>query len=232
LTRALIILTCLLFSSRAAAAPQDERRLLDPRAVPAEGRAPSDFVPRGWKSEGEPLSGDLNRDGAADAVLRLIEDLPVENQDGSFNTRHRALVILFARPAGGYERAAVAARLLYCSTCGGVLSDPAGGNVSAEIKAGVLNVGQLSGSRESTDITQRFRYDPASRRFLLIGEDKELFDRLTGESTKESTNLLTGVKITETFKVAKKNAGPVLVSRRTTRVAAARRFIEDVDYEQ
>lgn len=216
-----------------AVASQDEpRRFLDPQAVPAEGKAPEDFVPRGWKLEGEVVIADLNRDGSPDAVLRVVEDLPVENKEGIINTRHRALVILFARPSGGYERAAVGAKLLYCSTCGGMLSDPSGASTAVEIKSGVLVVTQLSGSREATDFTQRFRYDPASRRFQLIGEDSHTYDRLTGESTKVSTNLLTGLRVHESYKVRTKGGDPVLVSSRRERVTPAKRFIEDVDYEQ
>lgn len=231
MSAALILSLC----GTGAAARQDEpRRFLDPALVPAAGREPREFVPRGWKTETDAglVTGDLNKDGAADAVLRLVEDMPTEGADGVLNMRYRALVILLAQPGGGYRRAAVATKLLGCTMCAGVLGDPEGGTVQIEIKNGVLNVNQLSGSREATDLTQRFRYDPASRRFLLIGQDKELTDRLTGESTKESTNLLTGVRITETYKAKREGAAPSLVSRKTARVGAGRRFIEDVDYEQ
>lgn len=222
-----------IFLTLSAFASQDEpRRFLDPQAVPAEGRAPEEFVPRGWKLEGEVVNGDLNRDGSPDAVLRVAEDLPMENKEGIINTRYRALVILLARPSGGYERAAVGARLLYCSTCGGMLSDPSGASTAVEIKSGVLVVTQLSGAREATDFTQRFRYDPAARRFQLIGEDSHTYDRLTGESAKVSTNLLTGLRVNESYKIKTKGGEPVLVSSRRERVAAPRRFIEDVDYEQ
>jgi hypothetical protein len=222
----------ILLTLSAFAAQDEPRRFLDPQTVPAEGRAPEDFVPRGWKLEGDVAAGDLNRDGAADAVLRVVEDLPAENKEGALNTRHRALVVLFARPSGGYERAAVGAKLLYCSTCGGMLGDPSGGSTAVEIKSGVLVVTQLSGARESNDFTQRFRYDPASRRFQLIGEDSETTDRLTGESSKVSTNLLTGLRVTESYKIKRKGGEPVLVSTKRERVAAPKRFIEDVDYEQ
>ena len=222
-----------IFLTLSAFASQDEpRRFLDPQAVPAEGRAPEDFVPRGWKLEGEVVIADLNRDGSPDAVLRVVEDLPAENKEGTVNTRHRALVVLFARPSGGYERAAVAAKLLYCSTCGGMLSDPSGASTAVEIKSGVLVVTQFSGSREATDFTQRFRYDPASRRFRLIGEDSNTYDRLTGESDKVSTNLLTGLRVTESYKIKRKGGEPVLVSSKRERVRAPKRFIEEVDYEQ
>lgn len=212
----------------------EERRFLDPKLVPAEGRAARDFVPRGWKLEGDEglTSGDLNRDGTPDAVLRLVEDVPVEAAGGTYNERYRALVVLLAKPGDGFRRAGVASKLLGCTQCAGMLGDPAGGNVRIEIKGGVLNVNQLRGSREATDLTQRFRYDAGTGRFVLAGEDINNYDRLTGESTTVSTNYLTGVRVTKKSKVFKERQGPVVVSNKTTRVRLARRFIEDVDYER
>jgi hypothetical protein len=227
-----ILLTLLAFAGDGladATRQEDERRFLDASLVPAEGRAAADFVPRGWKLE-EEVKGDLNGDRVADAALRLVEDLPVET-GGVWNARHRALVVLFGT-AGGFTRAAVASRLLYCSTCAGMLGDPEGGNISLEIKNGVLNVSQLSGSREATDLTQRFRHDPRAGRFLLIGEDIETRDRAVGDSQSESTNYLTGVRVSKKYRVRKQDGEPVLVSNVRRKVNTPRRFIEDVDYER
>jgi hypothetical protein len=233
----ILSLTLLLLSQAVAlsAARQDEApRYLDAKLIPAEGRAVAGFVPRGWKLEGDEgeLTGDLNKDGVPDKVLRLVEDLPVERPDGVYNTRYRALVVLLARPDGGFSRAAVATRLLGCTLCAGVLGDPEGGNVTIEIKNGVLSVQQLSGSREATDLTQRFRYDAASGRFVLIGVDVEQYDRAEGGSETFSTNYLTGLRVSKKMQVKKPGADPVLVSNKTTRVKRERRFLEDVDYEK
>ena len=222
-----------LLGAGAAATRQDEpRRFLDPSLVPAAGREPREFVPRGWKTETDAgiVTGDLNRDGAADAVLRLVEDIPVENSEGVLNMRYRALVILLAQPGGGYRRAAVATKLLACTMCSGALGDPEGGNVQIEIKNGVLNVNQLSGSREATDLTQRFRYDAASGRFRLVGEDVSEYDRAAGGGKSTSTNYLTGVRVVKTTRVLR--GGRESNTSKTTRVPRAGRFIEDVDYEQ
>ena len=230
--KALILSAALLVTLSGAARQDEERRYLDPKLVPAEGRSARDFVPKGWKVETDEgvTSGDLNKDGAADAVLRLVEDAPVEGADGTLNTRYRALVILLARPGGGFARAAVAAKLLGCSLCYGVLGDPEGGNIQVEIKNGVLDVSQLSGSREATDLTLRFRHDPATGRFLLIGAERSDYDRAAGGGTGTSTNYLTGVRVVKTTTVGR--GGRESTSSRTTRVPRARRFIEDVDYEQ
>ena len=226
-----ILSAILLLSLSGGARQGDERRFLDPKLVPAEGGAPSDFVPSGWKLEGRAgvVTGDLDKDGTPDAVLRLIEDLPAESPEGTLNMRHRALVILLAKPGGGFRRAAVAAKLLGCNGCAGVLGDPEGGNIRIEIKNGVLGVNQLSGSREATDLTQRFRYDAGSGRFLLIGEDVSEYDRAAGGGRSTSTNYLTGVRVTRTTRVRRGRESAV---SRASRVPRTRRFIEDVDYEK
>src|SRR5215203_427871 len=134
--RRFILSAIILLNASGAAVGQDEpRRFLDPQLVPAEGAKAADFVPRGWKTETDEgvVTGDLNRDGAADAVLRLVEDMPVERPDGVLNTRYRALIILLAKPGGGFARASVASKLLGCSLCFGVLGDPEGGNIQVEI---------------------------------------------------------------------------------------------------
>lgn len=230
--KALILSATLLISLSGAPRQDEERRFLDPKLVPAEGSAARDFVPKGWKLETDEglVSGDLNRDGAADAVLRLVEDMPVEASDGTLNTRHRALVVLLARPGGGFTRAAVATKLLGCTLCHGVLGDPAGGNIQVEIKNGILDVNQLSGSREATDRTLRFRHDPATNRFLLIGEERSEYDRAAGGGTGTSTNYLTGVRVIKRTTVGR--GGRESNTTKTTRVPRARRFIEDVDYEK
>jgi hypothetical protein len=223
------------FAPDAATRQDDEApRYLDAKLVPAEGRAVADFVPRGWKIEGDEgeTTGDLNRDGAPDKILRLVEDMPVERPDGVYNTRYRALVVLLGRAGGGLKRAAVATRLLGCSLCAGALGDPEGGNITVEVKGGVLNVHQLSGAREATDLTQRFRYDAASGRFALIGQDVESYDRAEGNSDSVSTNYLTGVRVSKKFRVKKAGSDAVAVSNKTTRFKPARLFIEDVDYEK
>lgn len=226
------ILSATLLLSVGAARQDEPPRSLDPQLVPAEGQAARDFVPKGWKVETNEgvVTGDLNGDGAADAVLRLVEDLPTEGADGTLNTRYRALVILLAKPGGGFTRAAVATKLLGCSTCYGVLGDPEGGNIQVGIKNGVLDVGQLSGSREATDLTLRFRREPASGRFQLIGEERSEYDRAAGGGTGTSTNYLTGVRVTKTTTVGR--GGRESTTSRTTRVPRTRRFIEDVDYEK
>lgn len=234
LSLALILPQAYALAASARQDGEDAPRYLDAKLVPAEARAAADFAPRGWKLEGEEgeLTGDLDKDGVPDKVLRLVEDMPVQRPDGVYNTRYRALVVLLAQAGGGFKRAAVATRLLGCTLCAGALGDPEGMNVQIDIRNGVLNVHQLSGSREATDLTQRFRYDAASRRFALIGQDLETYDRIEGNSESVSTNYLTGLRVEKKSKITKRGRDPVVVSNKTTRVKPARLFIEDVDYEK
>jgi len=60
----------------------------------------------------------------------------------------------------------------------------------------VLVVDQDHGSRNLTNTTYRFRYDAASQQFILIGFDYADADRATANVNSESTNYLTGVRIT------------------------------------
>lgn len=191
-------------------------------------------MPRGWRLESEAddaLAGDLNGDGRPDQVLRLVQDLPVEGQDGTLNTRHRALVVLLGKEGGGFRRAAASTRLLLCSTCAGVRGDPqGGGNIQVRVERGQIVVEQQSGSRYAYNQTLRFRHDRETGRFLLIGQDFDNQDTATGERTNESTNYLTGVKLTSQYRYDQRRDVEVLVSKKTARVGRGRKFLEDFDY--
>ena len=81
--------------------------------MPAEGRSARDFVPKGWKVETDEgvVSGDLNKDGAPDAVLRLVEDLLGLRDDVRFRKAER-LYVRGHLPARTFaqEKARLAAR--------------------------------------------------------------------------------------------------------------------------
>lgn len=217
------------------AAAQDDEKPPDIE-LPATADTADKFVPRGWRMETETddaLAGDLNGDGLADRVLRLVQDLAVETSDAAPRTRFRALVVLLGKPGGGFARAAASTRLLLCSTCAGVRGDPAGGgNIQVRVERAVIVVEQQSGSRFSYNHTLRFRHDRAAGRFLLIGEDFDNHDTATGDRTHESTNYLTGIKLTREFRHDQRRDNEVLVSEKITRSPRRRKFLEDVDYDK
>lgn len=221
------VVMLLAWTSRAQ--DDEARRFIDLKQVSVEGNAAQDFVPRGWKIEGQ-TEGDLNVDSKPDLVLKLIEDLPEETADGALNIRYRALLVLLKTENGKLHRAAAADRLLQCTGCGGMMGNPGGGDIT--IEKGVLIVSQLSGSRETNDLTQRFRYDPRLKRFVLIGEDLEYRDRATGDSESTSSNYLTGVKTFRKTRLAKSGDREITVSSKTQRIPVSKRFLEDIDYEK
>jgi hypothetical protein len=212
--------------------PQEARHLLDAKLVPLSGATTKAFIPKGWKAQDE-QAGDLNGDGLPDAVLQLIEDKPMRDAKDEFQERQRALLILFKTADGKYARAAVAGKLLMCASCGGMLGgdgeNPAG---DVKIEKGVLIVSQLYGARESTDLLQRFRYDAATRQFILIGQDITGVDRMTGASETVSTNFLTGKQITERRKINAKTEKEIVLSKKTKVIAKTRKTIEQVDFER
>ncbi|MFN7927876.1 MAG: hypothetical protein U0Y68_08000 [Blastocatellia bacterium] len=221
-----ILSASLLFSSMFA---QEKARELDPKIVPLNGATTKAFVPKGWVAQDEQM-GDLNGDGMPDAVLQLIEDLPKKTDE--FQMRYRALLILFKTADGKYTRAAVAGSLLMCGGCGGMLGGT-GDSPAADVKIekGVLLVSQLAGSRESTDHLHRFRYNAATKQFLLIGEDITNLDRATGASETISTNYLTGKQVIERHKYNEKTDKDILVSKKIKVVAKKQKPIEQVEYE-
>ena len=176
---------------------EEARATIDESAVPDSGNSVNDFVPKGWKIE-EEIKGDLNQDGVVDHALKLIEDKPAPNEDG-FSDLSRALVIVFGGK-GGLKKAAVAGKILQCTGCGGAFYGvvPAPANVT--IKKGVLTVSNDHGSRWVTEVTYKFRYDEQPGMFILIGFDYVSRDRAEGSVTTESTNYLTGKRITTSGK--------------------------------
>ena len=200
-------------------AQDDKTVTFDDSNLPKTATSTTKFVPAGWSIEST-VSGDLNNDGIADAVIVFIEQ-----------TGERVLMIAFKNAKGEFERVVTAQNMLQCTTCGGAL----GGEKNTpdiKIAKGVLIINTLTGSRESSDQTFRFRYDPKVSKFALIGYDDEERDRGTGESTIASTNYLTGVTITRELQYNEKTVKEVTKSTKTDKVKTPTKYIEDVDYSE
>ncbi|MET0400516.1 MAG: hypothetical protein ABW277_27240 [Longimicrobiaceae bacterium] len=212
----LLALACLCAppGARAQAAPR-----LRPSDVPARGARAADFVPRGWR-EAARVTGDLDRDGRPDTVLHLVAaDTPDDPLYTSAPEGH-ALVVLLARADGSLRRGGVAPELLETGA-------PQYG-LELEIRNGVLVAGQSYGMTWVVNMTHRFRHDPASSRFLLIGRDQYTYTRPLNhdDTVLVSENYLTGVRLTTTGHVR-----DGIVARESTRreaIPRARLFMEDV----
>ncbi len=167
----------------------------DASKLPAVADKPEQFAQVGWKVE-EVVKGDLNGDGKADAAIKLAQiDASKESGIGG----DRALVIALS-DNGKWNRVATATKLLQCVDCGGafygVMPAPAG----VTIEKGVLVIDNEHGSRDVSTSTLKFRRDPASGRFVLIGYDYVDNDRLTGDYWNESTNFATNARVLSTGK--------------------------------
>jgi len=200
---------------------------IDAAKLPQMAESVSDFVPAGWTIEAE-MSGDLNRDFIPDLAVTLVEQMPANADQENPPERQRALLILLKTTDGKFNRAGLATKLLLCTRCGGAFYGVVETPVNVEIKNGVLIVKQEYGSRELTQETYRFRYEAESGRFLWIGADLRGYDRMTGEAQSESTNFLTGVKLTTRTRTNEKTGKDTVVANQSQRVSRAKKYLEDV----
>ena len=192
--------------------------------VPADFENIIKFAPPGWKVE-EPVPGDLNGDGVSDYAIKLVESKTGANDNGDPIEKQRALVIVFGTSDGQLTRAAVNNKLLQCTRCGGAFYGVVESPANVKIEKGVLVIDQDHGSRNLTNTTYRFRYDPASQKFVLIGFDFSDADRATAGVVSESTNYSTGLRI-----VTRSQGARDIRSR--TQIPKTKVYLEQVDSEQ
>jgi hypothetical protein len=207
---------------------QGQTKRIDAAKLPVESASASDFVSKGWVIE-EEINGDLNGDSIPDVAVKLVEEKHPDFDEANPPERRRALLILFKLPDGRLRRAAVANKVLQCTRCGGAFYGMIESPANIEIAKGALIIRQDHGSREITSETYRFKFDPQIKRFALIGMDISVYDRVSGTSSDDSVNFLTGVKITTVKRYDKKRDADVTVSEKRERIVVKKRFIEDVD---
>jgi len=206
-----------------AAAFAQDVTTFDPARVPAEGAREQDFVPAGWQIASR-AEGDLDGDGRPDLLLQLApRDYDASGVAAA--PEAQALLVLLSSAGGGLRRAGLATRLLVPIVPQYIL------NLS--VRKGVLVVNQNFGMTDVTDLTHRFRYEPAAGRFLLIGKDAEFYHRPQGPNwpaSKVSENYLTGVRLTTTERW--RGERPLKPAETRGQVARTRVFLEDVDETQ
>jgi len=212
-------------------AAAQEGAKIDAARLPRTAATAREFVPRGWTVEAQ-VEGDLNKDAIPDLALTLVEQMPAgadkDNSVAGPPERQRALLILFKTADGKFSRAALANKVLLCTRCGGAFYGVVETPTHVEINNGVLIVRQEYGSRELTEETFRFRYEPESKRFTLIGVDVKSFDRMLGTGVTESSNFLIGLKITTKTRLEPQTEKTVITSNRRQRIPQDKKFIEDV----
>jgi hypothetical protein len=161
----------LLALAAAAAAPAGLSA--DPWRFPAEAAEGLDFVREGLRTE-TILAADFDGDGRPDQALIVR------------NPEQRVLLVLLAKKGGGFRR------IGYGEIDGHPLGDTA---LSAP--KGVLVIEDLTGGTTAIQSTYRYRYEKATDRMRLIGDDVSLYSRTWQHGTTTvSTNRLTGKRIT------------------------------------
>ena len=215
-----LIFVFVICSSRGAWA---QNSVIDISKIPITAEAPAGFAPAGWKVEGI-AKGDLNADGRADLAIKLIEDKGAEEKKTPQPDRNRVMVVAF-EVGGKLKRVAVADKLLQCTSCGGAFYGVLEAPASVSISKGVIIVEQEHGSRDVSKSTFRFRYETASGRLALIGYDYNSYDRAVGGSAAESTNYVTGLRITSRGKGKRS-------SNKKATIKPTKIFLDEIDGDE
>ena len=173
-----------------------------PAAIPARADAPPRFVPEGWRLETQ-LEADFNADGKQDIAM------VVRNDD------ERWLLVAVGE-GKGLRRIGL-----------GELDPYPLGDASLEAKKGVLLITDLTGGTTAIQSTYRYRYEAASGRMQLIGDDASLYSRTNSHGGVEvSTNRLTGVRLTQTSEPDEKLGEYRFSKQKRTTVPKDRLYLE------
>ena len=164
-------MAAMLFATLAPAA--EPATAPDPFALVADAKDTGDFVGEGVSQE-TVLSGDFNADGETDLAM------VARNDD------RRVLLVLLGQKAGGLRRAGIAE-----------LSTGPLGDAELSAPKGVLVIKDLTGGTTAIESTYRYRFEKATGRMRLIGDDVSLYSRTWQHGTTTiSTNRLNGKRLT------------------------------------
>ena len=171
--------------------------------LPLRADAPPRFVPEGWRLETQ-LESDYNGDGAVDIAM------VIRNDD------ERWLLVAVGE-GKGLKRIGL-----------GELDPYPLGDASLEAKKGVLLITDLTGGTTAIQSVYRYRYEAASGRMQLIGDDVELYSRTnTHGGIMVTTNRLTGARITQSNTMDEPNTERRFTHEKKTRVPVTKIYLED-----
>jgi hypothetical protein len=167
---------CLLAAAATAAIPAqaaDAGVTADTWRFPVRAAEGLDFVREGLRTESI-MAADFDADGRMDQALIVR------------NTEQRVLLVIMGDKGGGFRRIGY-----------GPLDDHPLGETQLSAPKGVLVVEDLTGGTSAIQSTYRFRYEKATDRMRLIGDDVSSYSRTNQHGTTTiSTNRLTGKRIT------------------------------------
>jgi hypothetical protein len=150
-----------------------------------------ELVPSGWGII-DSATGDMNKDGLADAaiVLQYKDSVSMKNEDGhTVRTHPRILAIAFQKSSGGYELLQQSNTFIKKDD-NPAMEDPF---VDVAINKGVLDIRfrqfATIGSWYVTNFSYKFRYQQGE--LTLIGADRNSFHRSSHDYDNYSYNFLT-----------------------------------------
>lgn len=178
-----IIFTLLLLCSFPALA-REAPRMADDQLPPLHRALKRDFSK--WLVHDE-VFGDLNGDGIKDAAVIIVLDPEDADSDG-----RAAVAVLFGVDKAGQEFKLFAqSGGATCINCGGPKGAMDGTPLGKlEItNRGVLTINYLTGSRAMYDTTNKWRYDKAYNRMVLIGTTVTVTDTLSDDGDTETLDV-------------------------------------------
>jgi hypothetical protein len=170
--------------------------------LPLRADAPPRFVPEGWRLETQ-LESDYNGDGVVDIAM------VIRNDD------ERWLLVAVGE-GKGLKRIGL-----------GELDPYPLGDASLESKKGVLLITDLTGGTTAIQSVYRYRYEVASGRMQLIGDDVELYSRTNAHGgISVSTNRLNGKRITQSSTIDEPDGERRFSKEKATTVPTEKLYLE------
>ena len=161
-------------------------------SIKAEGQTLTEFIPADWVIR-DSATGDLNKNGVADAVVVLQhrDSVRIVNRhEDTVLTQPRILLILFKDSATNTYRLAEQNNTFILMHDNAAMDDPF---QDILIEKGIIKIDfQLfytMGSWYTTSSTYKFRYD--GKAFILIGAELSTLHRATHDTEAYSYNFLT-----------------------------------------
>ncbi|HET9501908.1 MAG TPA: hypothetical protein VFO93_00100 [Hymenobacter sp.] len=153
--------------------------LLAPASLPQAPRDPAPALPAGIRQvlpKGYQVlaaeRGDLNRDALPDWAVVLHRPDEQKTSNVIDHPTKRPLLLFVGGAGGTYTLAARTDNAVYCIDCGGMMGDPFQG---VTIKSGYFTVEHYGGSSWRWTRFVTFKYDQASRTWLLHRDGGESF---------------------------------------------------------